>query len=59
MQVKHYLFDADGTVIDSMEIWAAGITRIMTDAGLSVPDEFVETCAAMGGILIALHRKRS
>ncbi|MBR6793188.1 MAG: HAD family phosphatase [Clostridia bacterium] len=45
---KHYLFDFDGTLVDSMPTWAGMHIRALEDAGITVPENFVETITPLG-----------
>jgi len=45
---KHYLFDFDGTLVDSMPTWAGMHIKALEDAGITVPENFVETITPLG-----------
>ncbi len=45
---KHYLFDFDGTLVDSMPTWAGAHIKALEDAGIPVPADFVETITPLG-----------
>ena len=45
---KHYLFDFDGTLVDSMPTWAGAHIKALTDAGIEVPEGFVQTITPLG-----------
>lgn len=44
----NYLFDFDGTLVDSMPIWAGVHIEALKDAGITVPEAFVETITPLG-----------
>lgn len=48
MEQIHYLFDFDGVLADSMEIWIGIHARNLQDAGIPVPADFVETITPLG-----------
>ena len=43
-----YLFDFDGTLVDSMPFWSGIHIKTLRDAGIPVPDGFVETITPLG-----------
>jgi len=45
---EHYLFDFDGVLVDSMEIWAGTHMAALEEAGIPIPDNFVETITPLG-----------
>lgn len=46
--MQHYFFDLDGTLLDSMELWAGTHRKALEDAGIPVPENFVETITPLG-----------
>ena len=45
---KAYLFDFDGTLVDSMGTWAGVHMQALRDGGIPVPDDFVNTITPLG-----------
>ena len=43
-----YIFDFDGTLVDSMPYWGKKITSILDSQGISYPDDIVTTLATLG-----------
>ena len=52
---KYYLFDFDGTLVDSMEFWAGIHIEALRNAGIPIPDKFVETITPLGNYNAAKH----
>lgn len=48
--MQHYIFDLDGTLLDSMELWAGTHRKALVDAGIPVPENFVETITPLGNL---------
>ena len=48
MMKKHYLFDFDGTLVDSMPTWSGAHIKALEDGGIPVPENFVETITPLG-----------
>lgn len=48
MNMKCWLFDFDGTLVDSMPTWAGIHMQALRDAGVAVPADFVETITPLG-----------
>ena len=48
MNTKCWLFDFDGTLVDSMPTWAGIHMQALCDAGIPVPEDFVETITPLG-----------
>ena len=48
MNTEYYLFDFDGTLVDSMEIWAGNHISALQRGGIPVPENFVETITPLG-----------
>lgn len=47
---QYWLFDLDGTLIDSMEIWAGVHIHALQQAGIPVPPDFVDTITPLGNL---------
>jgi beta-phosphoglucomutase-like phosphatase (HAD superfamily) len=45
-----YIFDFDGTLVDSMPIWAGVHIKALMKAGIKVPENFVEIITPLGNI---------
>lgn len=45
-----YIFDFDGTLVDSMPTWSGVHIKALVKAGIKVPDNFVETITPLGNI---------
>ena len=45
---KHYLFDFDGVLADSMPSWLGIHMGNLRDAGITIPDNFIETITPLG-----------
>ena len=43
-----YVFDLDGTLVDSMSYFAAGLLKILDDAGIPYDDTIVDTITPLG-----------
>lgn len=43
-----YLFDFDGTLVDSMPTWSGIHVNALRNAGIEVPDNFVQTITPLG-----------
>lgn len=46
--MKHYLFDFDGVLADSMPVWLGIHMGNLRDAGIPIPDDFVQTITPLG-----------
>ena len=55
MAARHYLFDFDGVLVDSMEIWAGTHMAALEQAGIPIPDKFVETITPLGNYHASRH----
>ncbi len=44
----HYIFDFDGTLVDSMEIWAGTHIRMLRKARIAIPQDYVQTITPLG-----------
>lgn len=53
--VKSYLFDFDGTLVDSMETWAGVHMQALRDGGIPVPDDFVNTITPLGNYRASIY----
>ncbi|MBE6808956.1 MAG: HAD family phosphatase [Ruminococcaceae bacterium] len=49
----HYIFDFDGTLVDSMPIWANTHIKALTEHCIACPENFVETITPLGNIKAA------
>ena len=47
-QIKGIIFDIDGTLLDSMNVWSVIDVRFLQGRGLPVPDDYLKTVAALG-----------
>ena len=54
-KTKCWLFDFDGTLVDSMPTWAGVHIRALQDAGIAVPAGFVETITPLGNYRAAQY----
>ena len=45
---KHYLFDFDGVLADSMPSWLGIHMGNLRNAGIAIPDDFIETITPLG-----------
>lgn len=43
-----YIFDFDGTVADSMDMWSHKMLSILDESGVSYPDDIIKTITPMG-----------
>lgn len=48
MKTEYYLFDFDGVLVDSMEFWLSIHIQTLHNAGIPVPEDFVETITPLG-----------
>jgi HAD superfamily hydrolase (TIGR01509 family) len=46
----NYIFDFDGTLVDSMPYWAGAHIKALEDAGIPIPDGFVNTITPLGNL---------
>ena len=51
----HYLFDFDGTLVDSMPYWAESMLRVLDNHGVSYPTDIIRTITPLGLIGTARH----
>ena len=52
---KAYLFDFDGTLVDSMETWAGAHIQALRDGGIPVPENFVNTITPPGNYRASVY----
>lgn len=52
---EFYLFDFDGVLVDSMEFWAGLHMQTLRDAGIPIPEDFVQTITPLGNYHGAKH----
>ena len=45
---KYYIFDFDGTLVDSMPYWAEKMLSILNRAKINYPDDIINTIATLG-----------
>lgn len=45
---KYYIFDFDGTLVDSMPYWAEKMLSILNKAKVNYPDDIINTIATLG-----------
>ena len=45
---KHYIFDFDGVLADSMPVWAGIYVNLLADNGLKIPHEMVKEITPLG-----------
>ena len=50
-----YIFDFDGTLVDSMPTWAGAHIQALKDGGIPCPDGFVKTITPLGNIRAAQY----
>ena len=55
IMIKYYLFDFDGTLVDSMPTWAGVHIHALEQAGIPVPEDFVETITPLGNYRASQH----
>ncbi len=48
MEFKTYLFDFDGTLVDSMPTYVAGMIKILEDNNMDYPDDIVKIITPLG-----------
>ncbi len=46
--MKTFIFDFDGTLVDSMRQWSEKILHILDERGISYPNDFVKTITPLG-----------
>ena len=44
---KYYIFDFDGTLVDSMPYWAEKMLSILDKAQVNYPDDIITTIATL------------
>ena len=45
---KYYLFDLDGTLIDSMSAWSNKMLKLLDEAGIDYPDNIIQIVTPLG-----------
>ena len=53
--VKSYIFDLDGTLLDSMGVWSNIDIEFLKKRGLAVPDDYFDKISAMGFSQVAAY----
>ena len=48
--MRAYLFDFDGTLVDSMPTWETKMTRILHEEGVDYPPDLITTIATLGDL---------
>lgn len=46
--MKHYLFDFDGTLVDSMPYFARNMIKMLIDGGIEPPTDIIKTVTPLG-----------
>lgn len=54
---KGAIFDLDGTLLDSMDVWNKIDTQFLSKRGLTQPDDYLQKVAAMGAVPSAKYTK--
>ena len=54
---KYYIFDFDGTLVDSMPYWAEKMLSILNKAQVDYPDDIITTIATLGDVGSAKYFK--
>ena len=49
------IFDFDGTLVDSMPYWAGAHIEALREAGIAVPEGFVNTITPLGNLGASKH----
>lgn len=57
MQFTKFIFDFDGTLVDSMPTWKKKVTRILENEGIGYDDELIKTITPLGDIGTAKYFK--
>lgn len=52
---RHYLFDFDGTLVDSMPYWADTMLRVLDHHGISYPENIIQIITPLGLRATAEH----
>ncbi len=48
--MKKYIFDFDGTLVDSMKHWAQKMLNILETRGIAYPDDLIKTITPLGDL---------
>lgn len=56
--LKGMIFDLDGTLFDSMQMWNEIDTQFLTKRGFEIPHDYLKTVAAMGPVRAADYTKQ-
>ena len=54
---KYYIFDFDGTLVDSMPYWARKMIRILDKSNVKYPSDIITTVATLGDLGTAKYFK--
>ncbi len=54
-KTAHYLFDFDGTLVDSMPHWGDSMTRMLESHGISCPEDIIRIITPLGLLGTARH----
>ena len=57
MKFSSYLFDFDGTLADSMQVWSEKVIRILEEEGVEYPDDLISTVTPLGDLGTAEYLK--
>ena len=47
---KTYIFDFDGTLVDSMPAWSAKMLYVLKESGTAYPDDIIKTITPLGDL---------
>ena len=59
MKITSYLFDFDGTLVDSMPFWTRKVLNILEKNNISYPDNIIETITPLGDLGTAKYFKEN
>ncbi len=57
MIIKKYLFDFDGTLVDSMPVWVRKVLRILEREGIEYPPDIIKAVTPLGDLGAANYFK--